>query len=354
VKVLAINSSPRTGGQSKTQMMLDWLVEGMREEGADVNVVNIHKKKIRYCIGCYTCWTKTPGECVQKDDMSKELFPEFMESDLAVLGTPLYHFTLNANLKAFIERTLPMVQPFFVESDGVTSHPLRKEPPRIVALSVAGFPEESVFEQLTSYMNYLFRDRLVAEIYRAGAEGMARMLDSPAVQDVIDATIQGGRELARSRSISPETLARIKQPLGDFETMSPLGNLYWKTLIAEGLTPREAEKKGVVPRADSIETYLLVMKAGFNRKKAGDFAATIQYDFSGEVKGSCHLVIGDGEIQTAEGPAGHPDLTIATPFEVWMDIVGGKADGPQMLMDGKYKVDGDLSALTRMAEVFGR
>ena len=70
MKVLALNSSPRGGGQSKTEMMLTPLVEGMRDAGAEVEVANLREKKIKNCIGCFTCWTKTPGECVHKDDIT--------------------------------------------------------------------------------------------------------------------------------------------------------------------------------------------------------------------------------------------------------------------------------------------
>jgi hypothetical protein len=42
----------------------------------------------------------------------------------------------------------------------------------VVALSVAGFPEYSVFEQLSSYMNYLYGKHLIAEIYIPGAENL--------------------------------------------------------------------------------------------------------------------------------------------------------------------------------------
>jgi multimeric flavodoxin WrbA len=110
--VFAINSSARVGGESKTELVLDYLVEGMKAEGADVEVANIFKKKINYCIGCYSCWTKTPGKCVHQDDMSKELYSKYINADLVVLASPLYHGTLNANMKAFLERMLPSSLPF--------------------------------------------------------------------------------------------------------------------------------------------------------------------------------------------------------------------------------------------------
>ena len=112
-KVLAINSSLRSGGQSRTELMMINLVKGMRQAGAEVEVVNLRQKKIRQCIGCFTCMTKTPGKCTIKDDMTEELFPRWLESDLVIYATPLFHHTMNAAMKTFIERTWPVCQPFF-------------------------------------------------------------------------------------------------------------------------------------------------------------------------------------------------------------------------------------------------
>ena len=112
MKVLAINSSARSDGISKTGMMLDSLAQGMRDAGAEVEMIPLRKKKVNNCIGCFTCWTKTPGVCVHKDDMTNELFPKWLEADVVVYATPLYYFTVNAALKTFIDRTLPILEPF--------------------------------------------------------------------------------------------------------------------------------------------------------------------------------------------------------------------------------------------------
>ncbi|MBW2323382.1 MAG: flavodoxin family protein, partial [Deltaproteobacteria bacterium] len=196
--------------------------------------------------------------------------------DLCILATPLYHYTVNAQMKTFIERTLPIAQPFFEKRDGVTRHPLRHAPPPTVVISVAGFPEESVFDQLKSYVNYLYRNLVVAEIYRSSAELLRKSPANKAMKDILEATIQGGRELAESMKIFPETMARIKQPLTSFESMAPLGNLMWQTCIDEGVTPAEFQKKGMVPRPNSIETFMAVMKIGFNPEKAADTKVTMR------------------------------------------------------------------------------
>ncbi len=354
MKVFAINSSARTGDISKTEIVLDWLIEGMREEKAEVTVVNIHRKRINYCKGCFVCWTKTPGKCVYKDDMTKELLPAYLESDLCIMATPLFHFTVNAKLKTFIERTLPMAQPFFVLRNGVTSHPLRHEPPPVVVVSVAGFPEMSVFDQLSSYIQFLYRDRLVAEIYRTASELLAGPMFPKKLDSVREAMIQGGRELAKSMSISPETMTAMMQPLTSFEKMGPMGNLAWQTCIDEGVTMGQFQKRKMVPRPNSIETFMAVMRTGFNAEKAVDVNFTIQFSFSGAVTGDCHMAVANGAIDFREGPVAEAGLIIKTPFDVWMDILTRKADGQQMFMDQKYSVEGDFELLMKMGEVFGR
>jgi putative sterol carrier protein len=54
------------------------------------------------------------------------------------------------------------------------------------------------------------------------------------------------------------------------------------------------------------------------------------------------------------GAAKNPDLTIETPFQVWMDVMTGEADGQQMFMEQKFRAEGDLSLLIRMKELFGK
>jgi putative sterol carrier protein len=223
----------------------------------------------------------------------------------------------------------------------------------VVAVSVAGFPEYSVFDELSSYMNYLFKDKLVAEIYRTSSEIMSVMLKEEKVRDALEAVRQGGRELVEAMKISDETMQRINQPISDFESMAPMANLYWQTCIDEKVTPLEFKKKGLSPRPNSLETYAAMMKVGFNKEKAGDTHAVMQFLFSGSVEGECYFKIEPGQFDVITGKVENPDLTISAPFELWMDILTGKADGQQMFVEQKYTVEGDVSLLMRMNEFFG-
>lgn len=354
MKVLAINSSARVGVQSKTELMLSHLVQGMREAGATVEVVNLHKKKVNYCVGCFSCWTKTPGKCIHKDDMTLEIYPKLLACDLLVLATPLYHYTVNAKLKAFIERTLPNALPFLEQKEGVTGHPIRHEIPSVAVISVAGFPEQSVFEPLSSYVRFLYGEKLAAEIYRTSAEAMEESGGSRKTDDILKATVQGGRELVEGMAISSPTMARIIQPLMDTEALSSIANIFWQTCIDEGVTPKEFKERGMVPRPDSIKTFMAVMKMAFNSEKAVNFRGVMQFTFFDDVKGECFFTIRDGSFRAEEGVAENPDVQIEAPFDVWMDIVTGKADGQKKFMEQKYKAVGDFSILMGMGEIFGK
>ncbi|MBW1983363.1 MAG: SCP2 sterol-binding domain-containing protein [Deltaproteobacteria bacterium] len=292
--------------------------------------------------------TKTPGKCMLKDDMTEELFPKWLEADLVVYATPLFHHTVNATMKTFIERTFPICEPFLQEREKRWVHPLRKKHPAAVVLSVCGFPAMSAFGALSHYVKFLFEEqeegRLWAEIYRPGSEYLLETTEKQ--KDIFDATRQAGRELVEVNKVTPETLARIEEPLIDnLSDFASISNCMWRTCIAEGVTRKKYTEGGMTPRPDSIETFMLVMSTGFNPEGAGDTKAVLQFEFTGSVEGSCHLIISDRTIKALEGKSETPDLIIKTPFDVWMDIQTGKTDGTEMFLKGKYEVEGNTDFL---------
>jgi len=344
MKVLALNSSARTGGQSKTEMMLEHFVKGMSDAGAEVEVVNLKQKKINYCIGCYSCWTKTPGVCVHKDDMTRELLPKFVESDTVVLASPLFHYQVNARMKTFIERTLPVMLPFLQRRGEVTSHPLRGKHPAIVLISVAGFPEMSVFDALSFWAKKTYgrSGALLAEIYRPAAEVMVH---SGKMSAILAAMEQAGMEVVKDRAVSKATMDRITQPIMSTEIVTAMANLAWQTMIDNQVTMAEADRQAVGIRPNSIETLMAMLSFGFNPQKAAGKTGTLQFNLSGEHPGACYFTIDNGDIIAFQGVAEKAECVIDGPFEVWADIIEGKADGAKMFADGKYKAQGDISLL---------
>lgn len=101
-RILVINSSPRAN--SNTRALAAALAEGAEGKGHSIKTVEIGKTSIRPCIGCETCHGKTPGKCVYDDAMTG-LLDEMASADAVVFSSPVYYFTINAQMKLFIDRT---------------------------------------------------------------------------------------------------------------------------------------------------------------------------------------------------------------------------------------------------------
>lgn len=99
MKVLALNGSPRKGGN--TSIALDEMKKIFDEENIEFEVIQIGNKDIRGCIACTKC--SQTGKCVF-DDIVNELAPKFEEADGLVVASPVYYASANATLIACLDR----------------------------------------------------------------------------------------------------------------------------------------------------------------------------------------------------------------------------------------------------------
>ena len=100
--VIVISASPRKGGNS--DVLCDEFIKGAKEAGNTVRKIFLKEKKINYCMGCGVC--NSTHKCVQQDDM-KEILDSMVDADVIVLATPVYFYTMDAQLKTLIDRTVP-------------------------------------------------------------------------------------------------------------------------------------------------------------------------------------------------------------------------------------------------------
>jgi hypothetical protein len=227
MKILALNSSPRDNETSKTELVLQKFLEGARNTGAEAETLYLRNYKIKHCLGCYSCWLQTPGRCVQKDDMSEVLFDRYLNADLVVLASPVYHATMNARMKLFVERTLPMMDPLAEMSEaGGVPHRFENMP-RVVTLSVCGFWDQVMFQALSMTWRMCLGHDLIAEIYRHSSEFLSIPEFQPQAQAVLDAVAQAGEEVVRQGQITPATLAALTQDLAPADTLARLSREFW-------------------------------------------------------------------------------------------------------------------------------
>ncbi|WP_304683795.1 flavodoxin family protein [Ileibacterium valens] len=100
--ILILSGSPRKGGNS--DLLCDEFMRGAKESGNNVTKINVASKKIAPCHACYFC-REHGGECAYKDDMA-EILQAMIDADVLVLASPVYFYSINAQLKAVIDRTV--------------------------------------------------------------------------------------------------------------------------------------------------------------------------------------------------------------------------------------------------------
>jgi len=99
--VLILSASPRKGGNSDT--LCDYFMNGARDKGHSVEKIFLSNMHINYCTGCGTC-VGGQKACPQKDDMAG-ILEKMVMADVIVLATPVYFYSMNAQLKTLIDRT---------------------------------------------------------------------------------------------------------------------------------------------------------------------------------------------------------------------------------------------------------
>lgn len=132
ISILVLVGSPRENGN--TEKLADAFIEGALKNGNDVTKINVGKLDIKGCKGCKYCFTHE-GTCAIRDDMDL-IYPLLKKVDMLVLATPIYFFSMTAQLKAVIDRL-----------NATYKYPMHIKKSALLAVGAAG---DYVFEPLIS------------------------------------------------------------------------------------------------------------------------------------------------------------------------------------------------------------
>ena len=110
-----------------------------------------------------------------------------------------------------------------------------------------------------------------------------------------------------------------------------------------------------LPRAPGGTEYfrpgwaILAMHAAFQPAAANSLKETYEFRIGDEV---FYARINDGTIETGEGHARNPDLVIVADPQTFLDLASAKLPLAQAVASGTIRVEGDLTAVERLALVF--
>lgn len=118
MKITILNGNPNP---SAFDTYLSHLKLALEAKGHTVVQLDLRDLLLRYCIGCWGCWVKTPGECVSRD-ASHEMGRAVINADFVLWAAPLKMGFPAALFKMALDKHLPLIHPYIVVDHGEAHH----------------------------------------------------------------------------------------------------------------------------------------------------------------------------------------------------------------------------------------
>jgi hypothetical protein len=264
--------------------VLGELSDLLRRDGSQTETFPLHEMKLAHCLGCFGCWLKTPGMCVE-DDAGRQIARAVIQSDSTVFYTPVTFGGYSPDLKKMMDRFIQLISPYFQMDHGEVHHPPRyAHRPRFMMVGVQRHPnsrEAHIFKTLAgrnainfhppSYATEVvvatdtadtLRRRFEALLARSDAlpfgESAASLMPPPVVSDVAADPNSPRRALLIVGS--PKTNSpSVSSVLGSY-LLERLGDCGWETesLTLRASLSREEGEAALLASIDRAGLILLV------------------------------------------------------------------------------------------------
>ena len=132
-KIVILNGSPRPHGN--TVGLIEAFQQGAEQAGHSVTRLDLTRLGIHPCLGCDRGGMDPSSPCVQKDGMEK-VYPAYVEADIVVLASPLYSWSVSAQIKCVLDR-------LYALGEGETPVGSGAEKEAVLLMAGASAPEKS-------------------------------------------------------------------------------------------------------------------------------------------------------------------------------------------------------------------
>lgn len=127
MRITILNGNPDQGSPDFDRY-LDSLCEILESENNNsVEHIKLRNLQAGYCTGCWSCWVKTPGQCIFEDD-SHRVCRVVINSDLVIFASPVIMGYLSAELKKYMDKLIPLIHPYITVDKGEAHHRHRYKP----------------------------------------------------------------------------------------------------------------------------------------------------------------------------------------------------------------------------------
>lgn len=212
MNILVLNGSPKQ--KSDTMRLTRSFLEGIKAQtDCEITVVDVIKKNIRPCMGCFQCWKKGDGRCVMDDDQN-DMLAQLVKADVIIWSFPLYCYGMPSHLKAVLDRTIPLVQLRMKEVDGRVQHEALVDfsKKKYVVICGAGFPDwEGNFEGIRLQCRNSFGH---AEMIFVPETPLLNIPEAaPLAEPLLGRFAHAGQEYAQTGKLSPATIRALETPM---------------------------------------------------------------------------------------------------------------------------------------------
>lgn len=237
MKILVINGSPR-GEKSNTLKLTNAFLDGYKSaKDCEIEVVALKEKKIEPCLGCFGCWTGSPGKCVIKDDV-RDISIKMFASDLVIYSFPLFYYSLPAKLKAFVERQLPTVASFMTGQKNYLingGHPPRFEMKfKTLLISNCGFyPIAKSYDAVRAQFNMICGDDGYDDIFIGEGELFCKAIAKRRCDARLEELRNAGVEYAKTGKLSEDTKAKLTANIFPPDMYAAMADEGWGNTIED-------------------------------------------------------------------------------------------------------------------------
>jgi multimeric flavodoxin WrbA len=182
MRIAIFDGDPRPRGSALDRQLTAFVAEATGR-GDHCRRLRLAEMTVHQCVGCFSCWVKTPGRCRLRDD-GDQLLAATANVDLLVFASPMRMGFVTSLLKRANDRVLPNLLPYVRVVGGECHHPVRYKPFDLALLVERG---DATADELAA------TERIYGRLAKntSGKLAWSKVIDGDDVQPGIPVTLSG-------------------------------------------------------------------------------------------------------------------------------------------------------------------